>query len=119
MSWLTSSTRVCVTMIAGNTGIAPGTASARGNTTSEFRVPELKAIARPAGASRWKNRLISHPINGETAAKVIYIGTVIHTASIASSNCGTTAAITTNRTSAVAGTGNNPNLDNTQTPVLV
>lgn len=35
-------------MIAGRTGMAPGTARASGNTTRELRVPALKATARPA-----------------------------------------------------------------------
>ena len=100
-----SSINVCVTIIAGSTGIAPGMASASGSTTNEFRVAELNATARPAGGFRLNNRLMPQPTSGAMMAKSKYMGITLSTASIAGPNCGKTAAMTTNRTVAVAGIG--------------
>ncbi len=44
----TNWTMACVTITAGSMGIAPGTARASGNTTSDSRLADEKGTARPA-----------------------------------------------------------------------
>src|SRR5690606_20923092 len=92
-------------MTAGNTGIAPGTANANGKITSEFRVAELNATARPAGASNPASLASTQPTHGAIAANAAYTGNTLNAACVAAPSCGTTAATMINSTAAVAGTG--------------
>src|SRR5690606_24366056 len=103
-------------MITGSTGMAPGTANANGNTTSELRVAALNATALPAGASRRAMHAMPQPISGAITAKATYTGITVKTASAAAPSCGTTDATTMNSTSAVAGTGNSPSPDDAPAP---
>ncbi|MFT6668735.1 MAG: guanyl-specific ribonuclease Sa [Afipia broomeae] len=67
----TSSTSVCATMMAGNSGTAPGTVKASGSTTSELRVAALKAIDLPASASSLANQDAPQPSSGATMPAVL------------------------------------------------
>lgn len=55
-------------MTAGITGIAPGTAKASGNTTSELRVAELNDTALLAVASSLNRLDTTHPMTGAMIA---------------------------------------------------
>ena len=56
-------------MMAGTRGMAPGTTRASGRTTSELRVPALKATARPASGVSPASRETAHPMSGASTEK--------------------------------------------------
>ncbi|SEH64380.1 hypothetical protein SAMN05216535_1016 [Stutzerimonas xanthomarina] len=94
-----------ITAAAASSRMDSGSARARGSTTSELRVPELKATAREADASKPNSRELSTPRAGASNRNAPYTGSN----GARMSSWYTTAAIyeptTTIRTRAIAGTG--------------
>lgn len=82
-----------------------GKANARGSTTSEFRVPELKITALPEPMSKRKHFTIKREMKGIMNINAIYIGTTLIIRSQYSDSLLICEDTTVNRVRAINGTG--------------
>src|SRR5471032_2724305 len=97
---------VCrITAVAASPRTSSGKASARGKTTRELRVEALNVTARAVTAGNAKSCAANAPINGASNKKPTYTGISGNSTPISRTTEVICELMTTNSTSAIAGTG--------------